>query len=74
MTRPLSTLLVFSAYGIAMAMLYKVVLSIPLDINYSLCSGLGTMVIVLVARFAYGQMLQPSQLIGIGEITQARLK
>ena len=64
----------FSAYGIAMALLYKVVLSTHLDINYSLCSGLGTMVIVLVARFAYGQMLQPSQLIGIGEITKARLK
>ena len=64
----------FSAHGIAMALLYKMVLSIHLDITYSLCSGIGTMVIVLVDRFAYGQMLQPSQLIGIGEITQARLK
>ena len=37
--------------------------------TYALWSGIGTVVIVLVGRFAYGQMLQPSQLIGIGMIT-----
>ena len=69
MTRPLATLLVFLAYAIAMALLSKVVLSIPLGITYALWSGIGTMVIVLVGRFAYSQMLQPAQLIGIGLIT-----
>ena len=69
MTRPLPTLLVFSAYALAMALLSKVVLSIPLGITYALWSGIGTVVIVLVGRFAYSQMLQPSQLIGIGLIT-----
>ena len=45
------------------------VLSIPLGLTYALWSGIGTVVIVLVGRFAYGQMLGPTQLIGIGLIT-----
>ena len=69
MTRPLPTLLVFSAYAIAMALLSKVVLSIPLGITYALWSGIGTVVIVLVGRFAYGQLLGTGQLFGIGMIT-----
>ena len=69
MTRPLPTLLVFGAYAIAMALLSRVVLSIPLGITYALWSGIGTVVIVLVGRFAYSQMLQPTQLIGISLIT-----
>ena len=55
MTRPLPTLLVFSAYALAMALLSKVVLSIPLGITYALWSGIGTVVIVLVGRFAYSR-------------------
>ena len=43
--------------------------SIPLGLSYALWSGIGTVVIVLVGRFAYGQMLGPTQLIGIGLIT-----
>ncbi len=69
MTRPLPTLLVFGAYAIAMALLSRVVLSIPLGLTYALWSGIGTMVIVLVGRFAYSQLLNPTQLIGIGLIT-----
>ena len=69
MTRPLPTLLVFGAYAIAMALLSRVVLSIPLGLTYALWSGVGTVVIVLVGRFAYGQLLNPTQLIGIGLIT-----
>ena len=69
MTRPIPTLLVFGAYTIAMALLSKVVLSIPLGLTYALWSGIGTVVIVLVGRFAYSQMLNPTQLIGIGLIT-----
>ena len=69
MTRPLPTLLVFGAYAIAMALLSRVVLSIPLGVTYALWSGIGTVVIVLVGRFAYSQLLSPTQLIGIGLIT-----
>jgi len=46
-----------------------VVLSIPLGITYALWSGIGTVVIALVGRFAYSQTLQPTQLIGIALIT-----
>ena len=69
MTRPLPTLLVLGAYAIAMARLSRVVLSIPLGLTYALWSGIGTVVIVLVGRFAYSQLLNPTQLIGIGLIT-----
>ena len=69
MTRLWPTLLVFTAYAIAMALLSKVVLSIPLGLTYALWSGIGTVVIVLVGRFAYSQMLQPAQLMGIALIT-----
>ena len=69
MTRPLPTLLVFGAYAIAMALLSKVVLSIPLGLTYAIWSGIGTVVIVLVGRFAYSQLLNPTQLIGIVLIT-----
>ena len=69
MTRPLPTLLVFGAYAIAMALLSRVVLSIPLGLTYALWSGIGTVVIVLVGRFAYSQLLNPTQLIGIALIT-----
>ena len=49
MTKPVPTLLVFLAYAIAMALLSKVVLSIPLGITYALWSGIGTVVIATVA-------------------------
>ena len=60
MTKPLPTVLVFGAYAIAMALLSKVVLSIPLGLTYALWSGIGTIAIVLVGRFAYSQLLSPA--------------
>ena len=69
MSRPLPTLLVLVAYAIAMGLLSKVVMSLPLGLTYALWSGIGTVVIVLVGRFAYSQLLSPTQLIGIGLIT-----
>ena len=69
MTRPLPTLLVFSAYAIAMALLSKVVMSIPLGITYALWSGIGTVAIVLFGCFAYQQTMGAGQLFGIALIT-----
>ena len=40
-----------------MALLSKVVMSIPLGITYALWSGIGTVAIVLVGRFAYQQTM-----------------
>ena len=39
MTRPVPTLLVFSAYAIAMGLLSKVVMSLPLGLTYALWSA-----------------------------------
>ena len=69
MTRPGPTVLVFTAYAIAMGLLSKVVMTLPLGLTYALWSGIGTVVIVLVGRFAYGQLLGTGQLFGIGMIT-----
>lgn len=69
MTRPMPTVLVLMAYAVAMGLLSKVVLSLPLGITYALWSGIGTVAIVLVGRFAYGQLLAPMQLLGIGLIS-----
>ena len=69
MTRPLPTLLVFSAYALAMALLSKVVLSIPLGITYALWSGIGIVAIVLVGVIVYRQIPTPTQLFGMALIT-----
>ena len=69
MTKPLPTVLVFMAYAIAMALLSKVVMSLPLGLTYALWSGIGTVAIVLVGWLAYQQTLSVAQLIGIGMIT-----
>ena len=69
MTRPGPTVLVFSAYAIAMGLLSKVVMSLPLGLTYALWSGIGTVAIVLVGRFAYQQMMEVGQLVGIALIT-----
>ena len=68
-SKPLPTLVVLAAYAVSMTLMSKVVQVIPMGLTYALWSGIGTVVIVLVGRFAYSQMLQPTQLIGIGLIT-----
>ena len=69
MTRPLPTLLVFSAYALAMVLLSKVVLSIPLGITYALWSGIGIVAIVLVGLLVYRQVPTSTQLFGMALIT-----
>ena len=69
MSKPIPTVLVFLAYAIAMGLLSKVVMSLPLGLTYALWSGIGTVAVVLVGWLAYQQTLSVSQLIGIGVIT-----
>ena len=69
MTKPVPTLLVFLAYAIAMGLLSKVVMSLPLGLTYALWSGIGTVAIVLVGWLAYQQTLSVGQIIGIAMIT-----
>ena len=69
MTKPLPTVLVFLAYAIAMGLLSKVVMSLPLGLTYALWSGIGTVAITLVGWLAYQQNLSVGQIIGIAMIT-----
>ena len=69
MTKPIPTILVLLAYAIAMWLLSKVVLSLPLGLTYALWSGVGTVAIVLVGWMAYAQQLSQGQLFGIGLMT-----
>ena len=68
MTRPLPTLAVLVAYGLAMTLLAKVVQVIPLGLSYALWSGIGILAIVLVGVVAYRQIPTPTQLIGMALI------
>ena len=63
------TLIVLSAYAISMTLMSRVVQVLPIGLTYALWSGIGTVVIVLVGRFAYEQLLGTGQLFGIGMIT-----
>ena len=69
MTRPGPTVLVFSAYAIAMGLLSKVVMSLPLGLTYALWSGIGIVAIVLVGLLVYRQVPTQGQLVGMALIT-----
>ena len=67
-SRPLPTLLVLAAYATSMALMSRVVQSIPLGLTYALWSGIGIVAIVLVGVLAYRQVPSSGQLIGVGLI------
>ena len=69
MTRPGPTVLVFTAYAIAMGLLSKVVMSLPLGLTYALWSGIGIVAIVLIGLLLYHQVPTHGQLIGMALIT-----
>ena len=69
MTKPGPTILVLVAYAVAMGLLSKVVMQLPLGLTYALWSGIGTVAIVLVGWFAYQQSTSTAQLAGIALIT-----
>ena len=69
MTRPGPTVLVFTAYAIAMGLLSKVVMSLPLGLTYALWSGIGIVAIVLVGLLVYRQVPTQGQLVGMALIT-----
>ena len=68
MSRPLPTLVVLAAYGTAMALLARVVQSLPLGLTYAIWSGLGIVAITLVGVLAYRQIPTPAQLAGLALI------
>ena len=63
------TIFVLLAYTLAVWLLSKVVLILPLGITYALWSGIGIIAIVLVGLLAYKQVPSAGQLVGIATIT-----
>ena len=69
MTKTWPTIFVLLAYTLAVWLLSKVVLILPLGITYALWSGIGIIAIVLVGLLAYKQVPSAGQLVGICMIT-----
>jgi small multidrug resistance pump len=69
MTKTWPTIFVLLAYTLAVWLLSKVVLILPLGITYALWSGIGIIAIVLVGLLAYKQVPSAGQLVGIATIT-----
>lgn len=67
-SKPLPLLLVVSGYVLAFSMLVLVMRTLPVGVVYAIWSGLGIVLVSLVAMFVYGQHLDPAALLGIGLI------
>ncbi|MFM7228939.1 MAG: DMT family transporter [Cyanobacteriota bacterium] len=68
MTRPGPTLLVLASYAVAMVLMARVVLVLPLGLTYAIWSGLGIVATVKVGVLAYGQIPTTGQLMGMALI------
>ena len=67
-TRPWPTLLLACGYGAAFYFLSLTLRSIPVGVAYAVWSGVGVVLISLVAFLLYGQRLDLAALLGIGLI------
>lgn len=67
-SKPLPLLLVVDGYVLAFSMLVLVMRTLPVGVVYAIWSGLGIVLVSLVAMFVYGQRLDPAALLGIGLI------
>ena len=67
-TRPWPSLLVVVGYGLAIYLLSLVLEAIPVGVAYAIWSGLGVVLITLVAWAVHGQRIDLPGLIGMGLI------
>ncbi|HCF4508249.1 DMT family transporter [Pseudomonas aeruginosa] len=67
-SKPLPLLVVVGGYVLAFSMLVLVMRTLPVGVVYAIWSGLGIVLVSLVAMFVYGQRLDPAALLGIGLI------
>ncbi|MFZ6689906.1 DMT family transporter [Undibacterium sp. SXout11W] len=67
-TRPLPTVILAVGYGAAFYFLSLTLRSIPVGIAYAVWSGVGVVLISLVAWILYGQELDLPAMLGIGLI------
>lgn len=64
----LPSLVTVAGYGAAFYLLSLTLRTIPVGVAYAVWSGLGTVLVALVARFLYGQRLDVPGLVGIALI------
>jgi small multidrug resistance pump len=67
-TRLLPSVLVVAGYALAFFFLSLTLKTIPVGVAYAIWSGIGIVLISLVAYFLYGQSLDAPALIGMGLI------
>jgi multidrug transporter EmrE-like cation transporter len=67
-TRLWPSLIVVVGYGVAFYCLSLVLKSIPVGVTYAVWSGLGIVLITVVAYLVYGQRIDLAGLIGMGLI------
>ena len=67
-TRLLPSALVVIGYGVAIYLLSLVLKTIPVGVAYAIWSGLGVVLIALVAWLVYGQRLDLAGMLGMGLI------
>jgi small multidrug resistance pump len=67
-TRPGPSTVVVVGYGIAFYFLSLTLQSIPVGVTYAIWSGVGIVLITLVAWLWYGQALDAAALVGLGLI------
>lgn len=67
-TRLVPSIIVILAYGISFYLLSLTLRTIPVGIMYAIWSGLGIVLIALIAFLVYGQRLDLPAIIGIGLI------
>jgi small multidrug resistance pump len=67
-TRPGPSAVVVVGYGIAFYFLSLTLQSIPVGVTYAIWSGVGIVLITLVAWLWYGQALDAAALLGLGLI------
>ncbi len=67
-TRVLPSLVALVSYGVAFYGLSLVLKSVPVGIAYAIWSGLGIVLITLVAFFVYDQRIDLPGLVGLGMI------
>ena len=67
-TRPLPSLVVVVGYAVAIYLLSSVLKAIPVGVAYAIWSGLGVVLITLVAWVVHGQHIDLPGLLGMGLI------
>lgn len=67
-TRPIPTVACLACYGVSFWLLSVALKTVPVGIAYAIWSGVGIVLISLMGRFVFGQVLDAAALVGIGLI------